>query len=248
MSDFEKYITQGEPEQKEKGYIWQTAIGLQDVDGLKPSDYLIENAKQNIEGDITIEEVKYRLDSYYKNRSVENPNDRTEEADKVSVHIAEVLSEKTFTFSPVEYINIHKRLFDGVYEFAGKIRDYNISKSEWVLNGESVLYASAHNLKDALEHDFREEKNFSYKGLNSREKVEHIAKFISNIWQAHVFGEGNTRTTAVFAIKYLRTFGFEVNDDIFAEKAYYFRNSLVRANYNNFKCNVYATNEYLNKF
>ncbi|KAA6319518.1 Adenosine monophosphate-protein transferase NmFic [termite gut metagenome] len=248
MNDFEKYLTQGEPEQKEKGNIWQTAIGLQDVDGLKPSDYLIENAKQNIEGNITIDEVNYRLDSYYKQKPVKNPDDRTEEADKVSAHIAEVLSEKTFTFSPVEYINIHKRLFEGIYQFAGKIRDYNISKAEWVLNGKSVLYASALNLQDALEHDFREEKTFIYKGLNNREKVEHIAKFISNIWQAHAFGEGNTRATAVFAIKYLRTFGFDVNNDVFAKKSFYFRNSLVRANYNDFKHNVYATNEYLNKF
>ena len=248
MSDFEKYLTQGEPEQREKGYIWQTAIGLQDVDGLKPSDYLIESAKQNIEGNITIEEVKCRLDSYYKQKSVENFNGRIEEADKVSARIAEILSEKTFTFSPVEYINIHKRLFEDIYEFAGKIRDYNISKAEWVLNGESVLYASAHNLRDALEYDFREEKKISYKGLSSYETVKHIAEFISNIWQAHVFGEGNTRATAVFAIKYLRTLGFEVNDDVFAEKSYYFRNSLVRANYTNFKHNIYATNEYLDKF
>jgi len=248
MNDFEEYIRQGEPDQKEKGYIWQTAIGLQAVDGLKPSAYLIENARQNIEGNITIAEVKYLIDSYYEQNSAKTHGDRTEEADKVAARIAEVLSEKTFSFSPIEYINIHKRLFEGSYKHAGKIRDYDISKAEWVLNGESVMYASMHNLRDVLEYDFREEKIFSYKGLSRRESVEHIAKFISNIWQAHVFGEGNTRATAVFAIKYLRTFGFEVNNDMFAAYSYYFRNSLVRANYSDFNRNVNATNEYLNKF
>ena len=248
MSDFEKYITLGEPEQKEKGQIWQTAIGLQDVDGLKPSDYLIESARQNIEGDITIEEVKYRIENYYKQKPVKNPNDRTEEADKVSAHIAEILSEKTFTFSPVEYINIHKRLFEGIYKFAGKIRDYNISKAEWVLNGESVLYASTHNIRATLDYDFSQEKAFSYKGISILDTIRHIMTFVSGLWQIHPFGEGNTRTTAVFTIKYLRKFGFDVANDMFAQNSWYFRNALVRANYNDLKNNIHATTEYLEYF
>jgi fido (protein-threonine AMPylation protein) len=148
----------------------------------------------------------------------------------------------------VEYIKIHKRLFTGIYKLAGKIRSYDISKKEWVLNGKSVMYAGAYLLREALEHDFAQEKAFNYGELTSREKVEHVAKFISNIWQIHIFGEGNTRTTAVFAIKYLCTFGFEVNNEAFEQNSYYFRNSLVRANFNDFRSNIVATQEYLNKF
>jgi fido (protein-threonine AMPylation protein) len=249
MSEFEEYIRQGEPDKVEKSQIWQTAIGLQQVDGLTPSAYLIETAKENIEGKITINEVKSRIDAYYQILTVrDNDDDRTEEADKVSVRIAEILGEKSFSFSHVEFINIHKRLFSGTYKFAGKVRDYDISKNEWVLNGKSVVYASAYRLHDALEYDFKQEKEFNYNGLTIREKVEHIAKFISNIWQAHVFGEGNTRTTAVFAIKYLRTFGFEVENDMFAQHSWYFRNALVRANYNDALNNINATPEYLMRF
>ncbi|MDH6306971.1 fido (protein-threonine AMPylation protein) [Parabacteroides sp. PF5-5] len=248
MSDFDEYIRQGEPEKKEKGYAWQTAIGLQDVDGLKPSSYLIETAKQNIEGYISIGEAKDRIDSYYKAKPVRDENDRSEEADKVSVQIAEILSEKTFTFSPAEYLIIHKRLFEGIYSFAGKIRDYNISKAEWVLNGETVYYASADSIRATLSYDFEKEKQFSYKGLSLPQTVQHIADFVSDLWQIHAFGEGNTRTTAVFTIKYLRTFGFDINNELFAQHSWYFRNALVRANYNNFKNNIHATNEYLERF
>jgi fido (protein-threonine AMPylation protein) len=250
MTDFEEYIRQGEPDKKEKSIIWQTAIGLQQVDGLKPSAYLIETAIKNIEGDITFEEVKKRIDAYYKtqaNKQIE-ADDRTEEADKVSARIAEILSEKTFSFTPLEYINIHRRLFFGLYKFAGKIRDYNITKSEWVLDGETVFYSSANLIKDTLEYDFKEEKNFNYKSLTKQEKVEHIANFISGVWQIHAFGEGNTRTTAVFAIKYLRTFGFNVENEPFAQHSWFFRNALVRANYNNHAKNIYATTKYLNHF
>lgn len=248
MDDFEEYIRQGEPEKREKSYVWQTAIGLQDVDGLKPSSYLIETAKQNIEGDITIDEVKCRIDSYYKIMPARNEIDRTEEADKVSIRIAEILSEKTFSFSPAEYITIHKRLFEGIYEFAGKIRDYNISKSEWVLKGETVYYASADSIRATLNYDFEQEKFFNYQGISLFQIVRHIADFVSSLWQIHAFGEGNTRTTAVFTIKYLRTFGFDTNNSLFAEHSWYFRNALVRANYNDFKNDIHATKKYLERF
>lgn len=249
MSEFDEYKRLGEPEKKEKSEIWQTAIGLQKVDGLTPSAYLIETARSNIEGDITFDEVKTRLASYYQAKPLSSDtDDRTEEADKVSAHIAEILSEKTFSFTPVEYINIHKRLFSGIYKFAGKIRDYNIAKAEWVLGGESVLYASAGNIRATLDYDFNQEKAFLYKGMDKKQIVEHIAKFISGLWQIHAFGEGNTRTTAVFAIKYLRTFGFNVSNDLFAEHSWYFRNALVRANYNDYNRNIFATYEYLDRF
>lgn len=248
MDNFEEYLRQGEPDKAEKAKVWKTAVGLQDVDGLKPSDYLIETARQNIEGDITIDEVKQRIDTYYKQHPQKTDESRTEEADKVSARIAEILSEKTFTFSPAEYLSIHRRLFTDVYKFAGKIRDYNITKQEWVLDGETVLYGSAESLKATLEYDFQQEKKFSYKGLSQHEVIEHIARFISYLWQIHVFGEGNTRATAVFLIKYLRTFGFVVNNDLFAEHSWYFRNALVRSIYKNHSRKVYATNEFLLRF
>ncbi|MCG7281999.1 Fic family protein [Chryseobacterium taklimakanense] len=249
MDNFDEYLRQGEPNKAEKAKVWKTAIGLQQVDGLKPSDYLIETAKQNIEGDITIDEVKQRIDSYYKQHPVQTEEDRTEEADKVSARIAEILGEQTFTFSPTEYIAIHRRLFQDIYKFAGKIRDYNITKKEWVLNGETVLYASADSLKSTLEYDFEQEKKFSYKGLSQQEIVEHIAHFISFIWQIHIFGEGNTRTTAIFLIKYLRKLGFkEVNNDLFAEHSWYFRNALVRANYEDLSKGIFKTEKYLIRF
>lgn len=249
MDNFEEYIRQGEPNKAEKAKVWKTAIGLQQVDGLIPSDYLIETAKQNIEGDISIEEVKQRIDSYYKQHPLKESENRTEEADKVSARIAELLSEQTFTFSPVEYLTIHRRLFQGIYSHAGKIRDYNITKQEWVLNGETVLYASAESLKATLEFDFEQEKKFKYKGLSLYEIIEHIAHFISYLWQIHIFGEGNTRTTAIFLIKYLRKLGFkEVNNNLFAEYSWYFRNSLVRANFEDLYKGIYKTDEYLIRF
>ena len=249
MNDFEEYIRQGEPHKREKGYAWQTAIGLQAVDGLKPSDYLIETARKHIEGDITIDEAKKFIESYYESKSVRTDDgDRTEEADIVSTRITEILSEKTFNFSPVEYINIHKRLFQNIYNHAGKIRDYNITKKEWVLKGETVLYASAQSIRETMDYDFAQEKKFNYQNLPLAEAVNHIAQFVSGLWQIHAFGEGNTRTTAVFAIKYLRTFGLDINNEPFARHSWYFRNALVRANYNNLHQGVFSTTEYLERF
>ena len=249
MNDFEEYIRQSEPHKREKGYAWQTAIGLQAVDGLKPSEYLKEKARQHIEGDITIDEVKQLVDSYYKSKVARSSSeDRTEEADKVSARITEILSENTFTFSPIEYLAIHRHLFEGIFSHAGQIRDYNITKNEWVLKGATVLYASAGSIRETLEYDFSQEKIFDYKNLNVDEAIRHIARFVSGIWQIHAFGEGNTRTTAVFTIKYLHTFGFNFSNETFANHSWYFRNALVRANYNDLTKGVYATTEFLEKF
>ncbi len=245
---FKEYIKQAEPSIKEKGYAWHTAIGLQSVDGLKPSKYLIDTAIKNIEGKISIEEAQVLLNAYYEQNPENGAADRTEEADKVSLRIAELLSEKAFSFTPNEYISIHKKLFTGIYKHAGTLRNYNITKSEWVLDGATVLYGSASELRATLEYDFAEEKKFSYKGLNMDSIIRHLAIFVSRLWQIHVFGEGNTRTTAVFFIKYLRTLGFDVTNDIFAEHAWYFRNALVRANYNDLRHNVHETTEYLELF
>jgi len=245
---FKEYIKQSEPNKREKGYAWSTAIGLQAVDGLEPSEHLVKTAIENIEGYITMEDAEKRINSYYKTIENRNVDDRTEEADKVSVRIASILSEKAFTFSPSEYIGIHKKLFMGIYKHAGKIRDYNITKEEWVLDGETVMYGNASELRQTLEYDFEQEKKFSYKGLNQDEIIEHLAFFISRLWQIHIFGEGNTRATAVFFIKYLRSLGYDATNDIFAENSWYFRNALVRANYTNLKKNIHETTVYLEKF
>lgn len=249
MNHFDEYLRQGEPSKAEKAKLWQTAIGLQDVDGLKPSDYLISTAKQNIEGDISIAEVQYKIDSYYQQHPIIHAENRTEEADKVAARIAEILSEQTFTFSPIEYLSIHQRLFKGIYADAGKYRNYNISKKEWVLDGETVLYASAVNLQETLEYDFEKEKKFSYKGLNQQEIIEHLAHFIAYLWQIHIFSEGNTRTTAIFLIKYLRKLGFKtVNNALFEQHSWYFRNALVRANYEDLSKGIHKTDSFLVKF
>ena len=246
---FKEYLRESEPDKAYKGYAWSTAIGLQAVDGLKPSKYLIDTAIQNIEGKITMKEAQNLIDSYYEERPVHLSDDeRTEEADKVSLRIAEILSETAFSFSPNEYISIHRKLFQGIYNHAGKIRDYNITKKEWVLDGATVMYGSASELRATLEYDFSQEKDFSYKGLSMDEIIHHLAVFISRLWQIHIFGEGNTRTTAVFFIKYLRTLGFAATNDIFAENAWYFRNALVRANYTNLQKGIHETTEYLELF
>lgn len=246
IDPFKEYMLEKEPTKKEIGYSWYTAIGLQKVDGLDTSDYLKNIAIDNIEGNITIDKAEELIKSYY----IEN-NDHsiiTEEADKVAVNIARILSEKAFIFSPTQYLDIHKKLFSNVYKHAGKIRDYNISKKEWILDGDSVIYGGANLLKETLNYDFEVEKEFDYRNLNNEEFIKHIAKFISNLWQIHIFCEGNTRTTAVFLIKYLRKFGFDITNDIFAKNAWYFRNALVRANYTNVEKGIYETTEYLELF
>lgn len=248
--DFEEYIRNSEPAKKEKTYAWSTAIGLQQVDGLTPSKYLFETAKRNIDGEISVAEATSIIDSYYESKTDRsgNDNERTEEADKVSSRIAQILSEKSFNFSPSYLIALHGRLFAGIFKFAGKIRDYDISKKEWVLDGDSVMYGAAFELKAALDYDFEQERHFSYKNLTLEETVKHITFFVSRLWQIHAFGEGNTRTTAVFTIKYLRSLGFNADNELFAENSWYFRNALVRANYNNLQKGIHENPEFLEKF
>ncbi|MBP3480584.1 MAG: Fic family protein [Clostridia bacterium] len=247
--ELEEYIKQGEPGQVEKSEAWQTAIGLQAVDGLNTSAYLLDTAKEHIEGNISIDEAQKRIQSYYEQCSdrteVEN---NTKEADIVSARIAKLLGEKTFQFSPAAWLTIHRRLFEGVFSHAGQIRQYNITKKEWVLNGDTVIYADFHSIKDTLDYDFATEKQFSYEGLSVDASVKHLAKFASDIWQIHPFCEGNTRATAVFMIQYMKTFGFRVNNDAFEKNSWYFRNALVRANYNNLQKGVHSTTRFLEMF
>ena len=247
--DFDEHIRRSEPSKQKKGCIWQTAIGLQDVDGLKPSEYLIETAKKNIDGDITLEEANDLIHGYYESKTARlDVENRTEEADKVSARIAQLLSEDAFVFSPNQLIAIHRRLFDGIYKFAGVIRDYNISKREWVLQGKSVVYAGLDTIRDTLNYDFDLDKSFDYSTLSIDESIKHITGFIANMWQIHPFGEGNTRTTAVFAIKYLRSLGFNVTNTLFADNSWYFRNALVRANYADIQKGIFEDKTFLERF
>lgn len=249
FASFDEYLRQGEPLQKERAENWKTAIGLQAVDGLQPSAYLIDVAKRNIEGEISLDETRKLIDSYYQSKTVRTPKDEDEEeADKVSANIAKILASKTFAFNTNGYVSLHRRIFEGVFKHAGEIRQYDISKKEWVLEGDSVNYLNWEDLRRALDWDIEQEKNFSYKGLTDDEKIEHIAKFISGIRQIHAFREGNTRTTAIFTIQYLRSLGYEVNNEMFAKHSWYFRNALVRANYRNINKDIEYSPIYLVRF
>ena len=246
----DEYIRQGEPQQRERSEAWKVAIGLQQVDRLQTSDYLLDTAKRHIEGDISIGEAKQLIDSYYQSASGRKDieNNRTEEADKVAARITELIEEKTFSFTPAQLISIHRRLFEGIYKLAGRIRDYNITKNEWVLGGKTVYYASYDTISETLDYDMGQERQFDYSAMNIDEAIRHLTRFCANLWQIHAFCEGNTRTTAVFMIKYLRTLGFNVVNEVFAENSWYFRNALVRANYSDLTQGVTETTIYLERF
>jgi fido (protein-threonine AMPylation protein) len=250
IQGLDEYIRQGEPQQRERSEAWKVAIGLQQVDRLQTSDYLLDTAKRHIEGDISIGEAKELIDSYYKSVSgrKEIENDRTEEADKVAARITELIEEKTFSFTPAQLISIHRRLFEGIYKLAGRIRDYNITKQEWVLGGKTVYYASYDTISETLDYDMGQERQFDYSNMNIDEAIRHLTRFCANLWQIHAFCEGNTRTTAVFMIKYLRALGFNVVNDVFAENSWYFRNALVRANYSDLTQGITETTIYLERF
>lgn len=245
---FEEYLRQGEPDSAVRADLWQVAIGLQAVDGLKPSHYLIETAQKHIAKELTIDEVEARISSYYKSAESRKEVEGTDEADMVASRITRLLSEKQFSFTPAMLSSIHRSLFGGVLTHAGKYRAFNITKKEWVLDGDTVLYAPADMLSATLNYDFTQEKQFSYKGLAVEDTIAHLSSFISGIWQIHPFSEGNTRTTAVFTIKYLQSLGYNVNNDAFKQHSWYFRNALVRANYSNLQKDVERTTEYLQLF
>ena len=247
--DFEEYIRQGEPDKKEKASIWQTAIGLQAVDGLKTSDYLKQTARKHIEGDINIDQARELIKTYYQSKSILEPDDdEKQEADKVSANITKILSSKTFDFSTNGFISLHRRIFEGVFKQAGKIRDYDITKKEWVLEGDTVNYLNFEDLRRAINYDLEQERSFSYKGISQDTMISHLSRFVSGLWQIHAFGEGNTRTTAVFTILYLRHIGFKVSNDMFALHSWYFRNALVRANYKNAIKGIDYSPVYLERF
>ena len=232
--NFDEYIRQGEPQKKERAEAWRVAIGLQAVDGLKTSEYLQDTARRNIEGEITIDEARELVKEYYIKKTTHDEDDANkEEADRVSSNISKLLQTDAFTYSVAGLAAIHRAIFEGVFKHAGRFRNYDISKKEWVLRGDSVLYGRWQDLRMAIEYDLSQEHQFDYTGMNKDQMVEHLAKFVSGLWQIHPFCEGNTRTTAIFTIKYLRSQGFSVNNDMFERHSWYFRNALVRANYRN---------------
>ena len=247
--DFDAYIRQGEPDQKEKAGYWQTAIGLQAVDGLKVSDYLQDTARKHIEGNITIDEARELVNQYYVTQTAHDAHDDDkEEADRVSSNIVKVLSSPTFDFTTGGYQSVHRRVFEGVMKHAGEFRTYDITKKEWVLEGDTVLYLNWEDLRRAIDYDLEQERAYSYKGKSQDEMISHLTKFVSGLWQIHAFGEGNTRTTAVFTIQFLRSLGFDVDNDQFARHSWYFRNALVRANYRNVAKGIDYSPVYLERF
>ncbi|MCI8393729.1 MAG: cell filamentation protein Fic [Clostridia bacterium] len=250
MSDEENYIIENETTDAiKKQEYWETGIGLNKVDNLEPSKYLLELSQKNINGDLKYYEVEKLLKSYYETQDTSNTKIQNEkECDLVSLRIASMLEDKSFGFSPVTLKNIHKYLFKDIYDFAGNYRDYNITKKENILNGDTVKYVNYQDINSYFEYDFNNEKEFDYSQLDKSELVSHIAKFTSSIWQVHPFGEGNTRTVAVFIEKYLNNMGFNVNNTMFKENSLYFRNALVRSNYGNIPKGIYPTFDYLIMF
>lgn len=247
--DFDEYIKQGEPDKREKATLWRTAIGLQAVDGLKTSEYLKETARKHIEGEIDIDQARELIKTYYQSKQSREPDDELmQEADKVSANITKILSSASLDFSSQGILALHRRIFEGVFKHAGKIRDYDITKKEWVLEYDTVHYLNWEDLRRALDYDIEQERSFSYKGLTKDDLISHITQFVSGIWQIHAFCEGNTRTTAVFSILYLRDIGFKVNNDMFADHSWYFRNALVRANYRNAVKGIDYAPVYLERF
>ena len=243
--EFEQYIRATESEPKERAELWQTAIGLQKVDGLSVSDYLIETAKKHIEGEVSIDDVDALISTYYRSEAAREIPEDMKEADEVSKNIVRVLSEPSFSFSVQGLAGLHRRIFKGIMKHAGDFRQYNITKKEWVLDGGTVLYGPFEDLVPTIEYDLEQERRFRYKGLTQVQIIEHLARFISGIWQIHPFPEGNTITTAVFLIKYLRSIGIPATNDMFKEHSWYFRNALVRANYHNAIKGIESTTEYL---
>lgn len=231
--NFDEYIRQGEPQKRERAEAWRIAIGLQAVDGLTTSDYLQETAKRNIEGEISIDEARELVRQYYITKTSHDDKDNKEEADKVSGNISKLLQTNAFTYSVAGFAAIHRAIFEGVFKHAGQFRNYDITKKEWVLNGDTVLYGRWQDLQMSIEYDLEQERQFNYSKLSRDQTIEHLAKFVAGLWQIHPFREGNTRTTAIFTIKYLRSQGFLINNELFEQHSWYFRNALVRANYRN---------------
>ena len=244
-----EYTEETKPEGYVKQLEWDMAIGLQEVDNLKPSKYLEKLLEENVSGNLTIKQVEEELREYYIEKDKKQELNHNElECDFVSTRIVELLQIDNFELS-VDYLKyIHKCLFQDVYEFAGEFRNIDFSKHEKILNNDSVAYGDCKTLKESLEYDISLEKEKNYIDMSVVEVINNITKFSSSIWQVHPFREGNTRTTALFIEKYLISLGYEVDNTLFKDKSVYFRNALVRSNYFNNYLNIKEDNNYLIKF
>ena len=244
-----EYTEETKPKDYVKQLEWDMAIGLQEVDNLKPSKYLEKLLGENVNGNLTIKQVEEELREYYIEKDKKQELNHNElECDFVSTRIVELLQIDNFELS-VDYLKyIHKYLFQDVYEFAGEFRNIDFSKHEKILNNDSVAYGDCKTLKESLEYDISLEKEKNYKDMSVVEVINNITKFSSSIWQVHPFREGNTRTTALFIEKYLISLGYEVDNTLFKDKSVYFRNALVRSNYFNNYLNIKEDNNYLVKF
>lgn len=237
------------PEKTNKEYkrnIWNAAIGLQAVDGLEPSPYLKKLAEDNISGHKSYEEVEKELKKEYG----DSGSDRQREADIVSNRIAQLLETSKFVMSPNLLLSIHDFLFDGVLdeEITGRFRRYNITKKESILMGDTVIYTDYLSIKSQLDFFIDEESKYRYSIPMTDKDIEHLSEFTRNIWQTHPFGEGNTRTTAVFVEMYLLSLGYDVNNISFKEHSTFYRNALVRSCYSNKGYDVTPTYSFLNHF
>lgn len=249
LEDFGEYLNQGNPDIKEKAYVWAAALGLQATDGLRTSYEMRRTARQYIEGRLTIDEVRQHINEYYKsNPPATTDKEKEQEADKVACNIADVLFNKRLDFSTDGYLNLHRQIFDGVYDHAGQLRATDIVKSEWVLEKDTVFYLHWEELRLALDSNFQFERNLHYDELNKEELLEWIAFFTAGIWHIHPFNEGNTRTIAVFSILLLRPLGYDIHTDVFADHSWYFRNAMVRANYMNEQKHVHVNPDFLIRF
>lgn len=248
-SSVNNYIETETPKNYVKQLEWDMAIGLQEVDNLKPSKYLEKLLQENISGEKTIYEVECELKEYYTLKEKNNEVNYNElECDLVSTRIVELLQEDNFELS-IKYLKyIHKYLFQDVYDFAGEFRKVDFSKHEKILNGDSVAYGDHKSLEQSLDYDLSLEKNKNYKEMNIVDVINNITDFSSRIWQIHPFKEGNTRTTALFVEKYLLSLGYNIDNTMFKEKSVYFRNALVRSNYFNNHLNIKEDNIFLIKF
>ena len=248
-SSINDYIEAEPPKNYVKQSQWDMAIGLQEVDSLKPSKYLEKLLQENVTGEKTIYEVEKELKEYYKEKEKNNDINHNElECDLVSTRIVELLQEDNFELS-IDYLKyVHKYLFQDVYEFAGKFRKVDFSKHERILNNDSVAYGDHKLLERSLDYDITLEKNKNYKEMNIVDVINNITDFSSRVWQIHPFREGNTRTTALFIEKYLVSLGYSVDNTLFKDKSVYFRNALVRSNYFNNYLNIKEDNSFLIKF
>mgnify|MGYP003571452167 CR=1 FL=1 len=234
-----------------KQLYWNIAFGLQEVDGLKPSKYMVKLSEEHVSGNITYKEVKEQITSYYKKHEYNHDDDDEEEADEVSTAIYEILNNKSFRFDYLTLKNYHQRLFCNLNKKKynpGLFRTYNIIKDEPILNNDTVNYQSYDLIEDTLKYDFNEEMSQDYFKFNEKELINRICEFTSKIWQVHPFCEGNTRTTAIFIQKYLISMGFKVNNEIFKDNSKYFRDALVRANYTNYSKGIKSDKKYLIMF